>query len=181
MLVYVVGPSGAGKDTLMNGARARLAGDDTFVFVRRHITRPADAGGEDHIEIGAAEFDANAREGAYILSWQAHGLSYGIPKEIAGAVAAGKIAVVNGSRACIDMARERFSRIRIVHVTAPEAVLRRRLEARGRETMADVQARLGRAQAVESDAPDTVTLQNDSDIETGISRFVALLQGCPKA
>ena len=47
MLVLVVGPSGAGKDTLLAAAREALAGDPRIRFVRRAITRPAEAGHED--------------------------------------------------------------------------------------------------------------------------------------
>ena len=58
MLVLVVGPSGAGKDTLIERAREALAGEARFRFVRREITRPEGAGGEDHIAVTPAAFAA---------------------------------------------------------------------------------------------------------------------------
>ena len=98
MLVGVVGPSGAGKDTLMDGARAALAGDVRFVFARRVITRPAEAGGEDHLPATAADFARMREQGDFALWWNAHGLSYGIPARIAAEVGQGRVVVANLSR-----------------------------------------------------------------------------------
>src|SRR5271165_1721482 len=97
MLVLVVGPSGAGKDTLLDAAQAALAGDPRFRFVRRVITRPAEAGGEAHEAVSEAEFTARA----FALAWQAHGLRYGIPDDIAVDLAAGRVVVANVSRGVI--------------------------------------------------------------------------------
>ena len=47
-LIVVVGPSGVGKDSLLSGARERLA---RVHFMQRVITRAADAGGEQHLSL----------------------------------------------------------------------------------------------------------------------------------
>lgn len=169
MLVLVVGPSGAGKDTLLDAARAALADDPRFHFVRRVITRPAEAGGEAHEAVTEAEF-ARRR---FALAWTAHGLRYGIPIAIETDLTAGRAVIANVSRAVIAEAARRFP-VRVIEVTAPPQVLAARLAARGRETAADIAARLARSVAV-PDGVDVETVLNDADLGTGIARFVAAL------
>ena len=93
-LVLVVGPSGSGKDTLIGGAARDLAGDGAFVFPRRIITRPTEAGGEPHIAQTLPAFEEAEKAGAFALSWRAHGLAYGIPGAIRGDLRAGRHVVV---------------------------------------------------------------------------------------
>ena len=107
LLCLVVGPSGAGKDTLMERARAELAPRGRHLFVRRVITRQADAGGEDHEPETVAGFQARAAAGDFLLHWQAHGLCYGIPATVAAARRDGMTVVANVSRAVLDDARRR--------------------------------------------------------------------------
>ncbi len=165
-LILVVGPSGAGKDTLLGFARDTLRGRDDIVFARRVITRPADAT-EDHEAVSEAEFSSRD----YLLSWQAHGLSYGIPAACEADLAAGRTVVANVSRRIIPAARARFNCV-VVEITAPPAVLAARLAARGRESAADIEARLAR-QVGASEAD--VVLVNDEPVETGGKRFVDAL------
>jgi phosphonate metabolism protein PhnN/1,5-bisphosphokinase (PRPP-forming) len=173
MLVAVVGPSGAGKDTLMGAARARLAGDARFVFVQRAITRPAEAGGEDHRALDDARFAAECAAGAFALWWRAHGLGYGIPRAIEADLAAGRVVVANLSRAVLADAAARY-RLRVLLVTAPAAVLAARLAARGREPPADIAARLAREAALPAGL-DSVTVTNDGSPQEGAERLAAEL------
>jgi ribose 1,5-bisphosphokinase len=169
MLVLVVGPSGAGKDTLLNAAREALADDTRYRFVRRVITRPAEAGGEDHEPVSDVEFATRD----FALSWEAHGLHYGIPADVADDVARGVVVVANVSRSVIATAAAVFP-VRVIDVTAPPEVLAARLAARGRETAADVAARLARRVAL-PEGIELATVLNDASPEIGARRFMALL------
>jgi phosphonate metabolism protein PhnN/1,5-bisphosphokinase (PRPP-forming) len=169
MLVLVVGPSGAGKDTLLEAARQALAGDARFRFVRRVITRPADAGGEAHEAVTEEEFGRRS----FALQWQAHGLRYGLPADVVDDVARGIVVVANVSRTVVAEAERRFA-IRVIEATAPPAVLAARLSARGRESTADVAARLARSIAV-SNGVAVETVMNDGTLEDGVRKFLAAL------
>lgn len=171
MLVLVVGPSGAGKDTLLLAAREALAGNPRFRFARRVITRPAEAGGEDHEAVSEAEF--HTRE--FALQWRAHGLWYGIPADIGDDIARGHTVVANVSRDVISVAADRYL-TRVIEITAPREILASRLAARGRESSADIAARLARTAML----PDGVPVQrvtNDGTLADGVARFRLALEG----
>jgi len=179
LLVLVVGPSGAGKDTLLDGARRVLGEDDRFVFARREITRPASAGGEEHTEIDEATFAGREASGGYALSWRANGLAYGIPVQIAGDLAFGRTVVLNGSRAIVDQARSRFEVIRVILVDADRHILAQRLEQRGRETALEIAARLERAPDLDLTGDDVVVVRNNGTPADGVSALVAALHCQP--
>ncbi len=130
-LVLVVGPSGAGKDSVLNGARRSLAGDRNFVFPRRFVTRFADAAAEDHFTMSEMEFAIAVAKDAFALWWRAHGNCYGIGKSIEGDLAAGCVVAVNCSRTAIAEAMERFPNVTVIEITAPPDVLVARIIARG--------------------------------------------------
>ncbi|WP_206951782.1 phosphonate metabolism protein/1,5-bisphosphokinase (PRPP-forming) PhnN [Trinickia acidisoli] len=142
-IVYVMGPSGAGKDTLLEFARARLSGS-RVVFAHRYITRPAGAGGENHVHLSHEEFGARADLGLFALQWSSHGLRYGIGIEIETWMDRGVTVVVSGSRENAGEAAARYPTLTAVHIDARPDVLAARLTARGRESIDDVRARLAR-------------------------------------
>jgi ribose 1,5-bisphosphokinase len=172
-LFAVVGPSGAGKDTLM--AAARAARHD-LVLARRTITRPEEAGGERFAGVSAAEFARLRAEGAFALDWQAHGLSYGIPASIDAALAEGRNVIFNGSRAVLGVAWERYPGLRVIHVTAEVAVLAERLAARGRESRDEIARRLARASyEIPCGIPIRV-VENNGPLAEAAAAFLAALQ-----
>lgn len=171
----VVGPSGSGKDTLINGARDALAADGRFHFARRVITRPADAGGEDHEAIDEAAFARLAADGGLLISWEAHGLCYGLCADLLAHLHAGRHVVANCSRAVIDALNKQVPRLTLISVTASQETLAARLKSRGRETEADIAARLRRRPTALPDALETFSVANDGTVDDGIKNFVGAL------
>jgi len=172
-LFAVVGPSGAGKDTLLAAA---CAVHPDLVLVRRVITRPADAGGEDFEGVSLAEFGRRDAAGDFALTWNAHGLRYGIPRAALAGLAQGRPVVFNGSRAALPQARTAFPALIVVLVTAPDAVLSARLAQRGREEPADILARLQRARFALPPGISARVVVNDATPAEGLSRFLDALQ-----
>lgn len=158
-LIYLMGPSGSGKDSLLNAARERL-GERNCVIVRRVITRSAEAVGEDAIGVSPAEFDQQEAAGAFALSWRANGLAYGIPRQIDDWLAAGQDVLVNGSRGYLPQARERYPELLAILLQVDEAALRQRLHARGRESAEQIEARLARSRELQL---PSATVAGDSD------------------
>jgi ribose 1,5-bisphosphokinase len=175
-LALVVGPSGAGKDTLLGAAKAALAGDDRFVFPRRVVTRDAMAELEDHDTLDRNGFNLEKLRGAYALDWEAHGLCYGVPAAIEAAMADGRIVVVNTSRRVIELALEKYPRCVVLLVTATPEVRAQRLAGRGRETADEVAARLRREGAPIPAGVEAVAIDNSGSLEDGIATFVEALQ-----
>jgi ribose 1,5-bisphosphokinase len=170
-LVLVVGPSGAGKDTLIALARARLGDAPAFVFPRRLVTRPPSAH-EDNDAVTEADFAACEAAGGFALSWRAHGLGYALPGSLAAALDAGRVAVCNVSRRVVEAARGRFPRVAVVAVTAPPAVLAARLAARGRAEDGDLGARLARRVEVRAD----LVIENVGPPEVGARTLETFLR-----
>ena len=144
MLILIVGPSGAGKDTLLNSARLALGEHAPVRFVRRIITRGADFGEEQHRAVTEEQFHLSEQAGDFALSWRAHGLHYAIPADISVDLAQGRVVVANVSRAVVAEAAARFP-VAVVEISAPASTLARRLATRGREDAADVARRMSRA------------------------------------
>ncbi|GGB06483.1 ribose 1,5-bisphosphate phosphokinase PhnN [Brucella endophytica] len=144
IFIAIVGPSGAGKDTLMREARALLAGRTDIRFARRVVTRVADTTLEDHDTMDEAAFRAAARRGVFCLSWQAHGLRYGLPRALKDSVSAGCAVVANISRRAIPDATRVFPVIDVIEITARPEIRAERLMRRGRETEARVRERIAR-------------------------------------
>lgn len=174
-LALVVGPSGAGKDTLIAGAKAALAGDARFVFPRRVVTREAVAALEDHDSLAPEVFAAEKARGAYALDWQAHGLCYALPIALEAEMAAGRVVVANVSRHVVRAALDKYGNGHVLLVTARPEIRAARLAGRGRESAEDVAARLRREGPLMPAGLDVEEIDNSGALAEGIGRFTAAL------
>jgi ribose 1,5-bisphosphokinase len=175
-LVLVVGPSGAGKDSIQSYARAQLAGDHRFVFARRLITRAEADPSEDHEACDARTFTAEEAAGNLALSWRAHSTAYGIRRAILDDLACGRIVIANVSRGVIGAGSALAPRVVVVHITAQPAVLAARLQQRGRETADEILARLAREAPLPPTDARLVVISNDGPITEGGTAFLTLLR-----
>ncbi|MBZ9795546.1 phosphonate metabolism protein/1,5-bisphosphokinase (PRPP-forming) PhnN [Mesorhizobium sp. ES1-4] len=176
VFVAVVGPSGAGKDTVIGYAKALFAEETQLEFVRRVITRPCDVTSEDHDTLADAAFAEAEADGAFAISWEAHGLRYGLPADVDWSVSNGHVAVANVSRAIIPTLRERYANLAIVEITASPEVLAERLAMRGRESRGEVLARLARSASVTLSGPGVTSIDNSGPREVAGERFAELLR-----
>jgi ribose 1,5-bisphosphokinase len=169
-LIYLAGPSGAGKDSLLAWLRARRPAG--VVVARRAITRPATPGGEQHMAVTPAQFDRMLERGEFALHWRSNGHAYGVGREILQALEQGDTVVLNGSREHLPQARALLPSLEFVRVTAPPEVLRARLTARGREAAAEIARRLARDPGADAPALEIV---NDGPIERAGEALLAWL------
>ncbi|CAI8936883.1 ribose 1,5-bisphosphate phosphokinase [Pseudomonas sp. IT-P74] len=184
-LIYLIGPSGSGKDSLLDAARTRLA-EHGCRIVRRIITRSAEAVGEAALGVSARQFaDMEARD-AFALSWHANGLSYGIPREIDDWLAAGQNVLVNGSRGHLQNTQLRYPDVLVLLLSVDQAVLRQRLLKRGRESVSEIDQRLARNARFNEQllAEDSAVhlLDNSGPLELTVERLLACIdEQAPRA
>lgn len=163
--IAVVGPSGVGKDSVM---QAMAAQDPRITLARRVITRPSDAGGEDFEGVAPDEFQRRRDAGEFALSWDAHGLSYAIPVTATVDLNEGRDVLANLSRAALIHAKNRFERFEVIYLTADRDVLAERLSARGRETASQIAGRLDRATVQLPDGIEALHLDNSGPLKTTV-------------
>lgn len=178
-LVYVAGPSGAGKDSLLAWLSANWDGPGRLRMARRTITRPVQPGDEAHETVTDDLFDRLLADGRFAAHWAANGLKYGIRSEELRQTP-GTCMFINGSRAHLPTALAQWPMLKVLYVTAPIDVLALRLKGRGREAVEQVQARLVRAPALPP-VDDTRLCQvcNDGPLEwAGQQALLWLQQAC---
>jgi len=174
-LYYLVGPSGAGKDSLLAAVREQAAVTSGLRIARRYITRPSRAGDEPHIEVAAAECERARRDGKYLFAWESHGYGYAVGRQVLDWLADGDDVIVNGSRAYLETARAIYPSLLPIWITISENLLPQRLTVRGRETAAQIEARLCRNRELEDRYRGVYPcIRNDGSLEAAVIQFNAL-------
>lgn len=173
--IAVVGPSGAGKDSVMNAARRALGDAANVHFVRRCITRPVDGVHEDHEPFATGDFERAADTGAFALWWKAHGQAYGIPAAVDERIRDGDIVVANLSRTVLPELATRYARSRIVMITASPEAIAVRVAGRGREDGDAVRQRLARVVDVACSL-DMDVIDNSGSLDAAAQAFVDVVR-----
>ncbi|MEL6915227.1 MAG: phosphonate metabolism protein/1,5-bisphosphokinase (PRPP-forming) PhnN [Pseudomonadota bacterium] len=171
-VIAVVGPSGVGKDSVMAGLHGTLP---NAYLVRRVITRPKEAGGEDFDSVTEREFESLVANGAFSIHWRAHGLCYGVPRMVQYQLGLGKDCLVNFSRTALSHAARLFENFVVLNITAAPDTLARRLAWRGRETEDEIARRLSVATKSLPVGMDIRHLSNDGPLSETIARATLLL------
>ncbi len=180
-LVLLVGPSGSGKDSLLDFAREHFKGNDQVQFVQRCITRLKEDDTEDHQGMTVAQFQKAEREGQFVISWGAHGLYYGLPASLLEPLEKGGVAVANGSRKTIPVLRDQFPHLKVVNLTVQPDILAQRLASRGRESAEEIEKRLVRTQSLKNQNlfdDDTVHLDNSGELAIAGQEFIEIIKAC---
>ena len=176
-LIYIIGASGVGKDSLMHYARQRLNGSTPVLFAHRYITRPVAGASENHVAMTPEEFRLRKAGGLFALDWESHGLHYGIGREINDWMISGFHVVVNGSRQYLPVAKERYPHLATIVIEADPDVILLRLQNRGREEAADIAGRIKRQPPLDKDG--LIRISNNGLLEEAGETLVGVLKGFP--
>jgi len=178
--VAIVGPSGAGKDSVIDYARRQLCERDDIVFVQRVVTRPMDPASEVHDSLTPEDFEKAQSAGRFALAWAAHGHHYGLPREIDASVLDGRTVVANVSRQILPEMRERYIHTHVVAISARPEIIAERLIARGREDRDAVMARMQRGD-IPVTGDDVIHIDNSGALaDAGAALVEALLHTLPQ-
>jgi ribose 1,5-bisphosphokinase len=174
-LILVVGPSGAGKDSIIGYAKEKFKNDPQFIFPRRIITRQADVAAEDHDTMDVREFLALKAKDGFALCWQAHDLHYGLPAQINSELDAGRHVIINVSRTILPDMPKLYPNYMVAEITASHEILAARIAARGRATDGNAVKRASRS--VSAPSPDSrhFVIRNETSLREAGETFCALV------
>ena len=166
-LFTIVGPSGSGKDSILNALQPRLP---SLKVAKRVITRPKNGGDEDHVYLCQRLFDRAAQDGSFLFKWHAHGLSYGVPISILGDLKSGHDVLFNGSRHALADMQIEFPDLTVIWVTVSIDILASRLANRGRETDKAIRNRLERY--APSPPKNAIIIDNSGALSGAVDQLV---------
>jgi ribose 1,5-bisphosphokinase len=142
--ILVVGPSGAGKDTLIRLAQIACRDNRDIVFPRRVVTREATAfEGNEHVSLEA--FQQARGLGKFAVYCEAHGHCYALRRSVDDDIRASRTVIANVSRTVIDEMRRAYVDVVVVLVTAPPPIVAGRLAMRARSSDRHIADRISRA------------------------------------
>ncbi len=179
-LFLIVGNSGSGKDSIIQGAVKKYPNDLNKLYVpKRYITRPPSKT-EENISVSPEEFKIMSREGKFALKWHIYGLDYGIPIEIDDKLKNGYPVAVNVSRTVILEARNRYENTKVIFIEVPFDIILKRLKERTREIGKRLEERIERARNNQQFPEADFIVNNSGLLDDAIDQFINYVIKCIK-
>jgi ribose 1,5-bisphosphokinase len=174
-LILVVGNSGSGKDSIINGVIEKYTEDTRKIhLVQRYITRPPSET-EKNLTISPIKFKEMGKRGQFALKWHIYGLDYGVPIEIDKWLEAGDIVLVNVSRTIVKETQKKYKNVKTIFIDVPFEIILKRLRERGREDEKKLAERIERARKNQSFPNADFVIDNSTDLENAINQFLEYL------
>ncbi len=182
LIVVVSGPSGVGKDTLLERME-ELHSSLNFHFVVTATTRDPRSGerdGVNHHFLDREQFQDLIREDA-LLEWaEVYDNYYGVPKaQVEDALAVGKHVFVRVDIQGAARIRTLVPEALFVMVLPPDLeTLRRRLVARGENTLESIERRLSAAESEMAQASqfDVQLVNHDGRLDEIVDELVEIIE-----
>ncbi|MGB3750116.1 MAG: AAA family ATPase [Arcobacteraceae bacterium] len=169
-IILIVGPSGVGKDTLIDYVKKELNEDDDYNFINRYITSIPDEN-EKNYYLEEEAFRILDDQDFFISAWYAHKNCYGIAKNdiLEG------INIISISREHISDFEEKYEHVTTIHVTLPKLMLLERLRLRRRESEAQIMQRVKRSyEKIES--KNLIEFENVKKIDKSAKAFMKIIK-----
>ncbi len=179
LVIVISGPSGVGKDVLIEGMAGRGLDYHFTVTATTRDPRPGEREGINHHFLSVAEFQ-QAIEDDELLEWaRVFGNYYGVPKrQVRDALSQGKHVIirvdVQGALRIKELAPEAF----MIFVHPPNLdVLQRRLERRGVNSETDIVTRLAAAtdEIGQSEAFDRQVVNHEGELEAAVDEVIEIV------
>ncbi|MFX0019346.1 MAG: phosphonate metabolism protein/1,5-bisphosphokinase (PRPP-forming) PhnN [Promethearchaeota archaeon] len=178
ILFLIVGNSGSGKDSIIQGAVKKYPNDLNKLYVpKRYITRDPSKT-EENISISPEEFRIMSKEGKFALKWHIYGLDYGISIEIDEKLKNGQSVAVNVSRIIIPEAKKVYENTKVIFIEVPFDITLKRLKERTREIGKRLEERLERARNNQKFPEADYIIDNSGLLDDAIDQFINYVIKC---
>jgi len=145
MLVIISGPSGVGKDTIIDALRLRPHDPDYHYVVTctTRAKRPGEVDGADYIFLEPATFAAQRAAGEFLEANEVHGNWYGTPRgQVRDALLAGRDVILVIDVQGAQVVKEKVPGALLIFIVPPSLEdLFQRLRSRATETADELELR----------------------------------------
>jgi guanylate kinase len=181
LLVIISGPSGVGKDTIIEGLRRRPGTRDAHYVITctTRARRPGEVDGVSYFFLPREEFAARREAGAFLEANEVHGNWYGTPRQqVRDALATGRDVILKIDVQGAQAVKEAVADASLIFVVPPSLEdLFQRLRARATESVDELELRQRNAaiELAHQDHYDYVVTNETGQVERTVDRIEEII------